>query len=67
MILLYIKKDDEDEGSLSRDRVNDLHFHLFQEPPRDASRRAGVRPENRQFSGSPPGVPSPVYLSLQRK
>jgi hypothetical protein len=46
---------DEDEGSPSGDGVNWTFL----------SHREGKDQENRQISGSPPGEPSLVYLSLQ--
>ena len=45
-------QDDEDMGSPSQDGVN----------PGE-----GMPGENRQISGSPSGVPSPVYLSLRKQ
>ena len=45
-------QDDEDMGSPSQDGVNPGEI---------------MPGENRQISGSPSGVPSPVYLSLQKQ
>jgi hypothetical protein len=59
--MILCKKDDEDKGSSFHSEANPaLQVRRFLET--SLTWRAG---KNRKFSGSPPGVPSPVHLSLQ--
>ena len=56
MILLhFLNRDDEEEGSPLQNGATSL--------PRTIHLAAG---ENREFSGSPPGVPPPDHLSLRK-
>jgi len=76
MILGTIKndlQDDEDEGSLSQDRVNcqwSLSSPDFGQKPKSEN-FALRRQENRRFSGSPPGSQTPNIfpssIKLQHK
>jgi|GEM_PF-5412665 len=60
--MIHCKKDDEDKGSSLQ---NGVKLSGFRYVARGATTQPADR-ENRKFSGSPSGVPSPVNLSLQR-